>query len=64
MGVAAKVVGQTFKSVIYESVVGSIILETEILIDGSFSTTMWVQFPDGFSNEVFNINEACEALEI
>jgi hypothetical protein len=57
-------IGQTFKTTIYESVVGKVEIENEILSDGSVSTTMWVVYPDGFGDEVFTLQEACEKLEI
>lgn len=64
MSIASDLVGQTFKTTIYETVVGKIEVETEILIDGSISSTMWVIFPDGLGNEVFSVQEACDMLEI
>lgn len=54
---------QTFKTTIYESVIGKIVIENEILIDGSVSTSMFVFFPDGTGYEVFSIKEASEMLE-
>jgi leucyl aminopeptidase (aminopeptidase T) len=64
MSVASDLNGQTFTTTIYESVIGKIVIENEILIDGSVFTTIWVQFPDGFSDEVFTVQEACEKLEL
>ena len=64
MSHAADLMGQTFKTTVYESVVGKIEIENEILIDGSVSTTLWVIYPDGFADEVFTIEEACEKLEL
>lgn len=57
-------IGESFKSTIYESVIGAIKLETEILEDGSFSTTLWVVYPDGMHDEVFTVAEAFEKLEV
>lgn len=56
--------GQTFTTTIYESVVGKIIVENEILQDGSISTTMWVVYPDGFGEEVSSVQEAEQKLEL
>lgn len=64
MDVAAKLIGQTFRRRIYESVIGKIEVEIEILSDGSISTTMWVVYPDGFGEEVFSVAEADEKLEL
>jgi len=64
MSIASNLFGQTFKTTIYETVVGKIDIETEILIDGSISSTMWVIFPDGLGDEVFSVQEACDMLEI
>ena len=57
-------IGQTFKTTIYESVIGKVEIENEILSDGSIATAMWVIYPDGFADEVFTLQEACEKLEI
>jgi hypothetical protein len=57
-------IGQTFKTTIYESVIGKVVVENEILLDGSISTTLWVVYPDGVGDEVFTIDEACEKLEL
>jgi hypothetical protein len=64
MSVESDLNGQTFTTTIYESVIGKIVIENEILIDGSVFTTLWVVFPDGFSDEVFTVQEACEKLEL
>lgn len=64
MSVESDLIGQYFKTMIYESAIGKIEIENEILADGSFSTTMWVIYPDGFGEEVFTIGEACEKLEL
>jgi hypothetical protein len=56
-------IGQTFKTTIYDSVIGKLVIENEILSDGSVSTSMWVIYPDGVGEEVFSIAEACERLE-
>ena len=63
MSIHADLIGETYRRRIYESTVGRIEFEIEILIDGSFSTTMWVVYSDGFSEEVFTIQEAEEKLE-
>lgn len=57
-------IGESFKSTVYESVIGAIELETEILEDGSFATTLWVVYPDGMHDEVFTVAEAFEKLEV
>lgn len=64
MSHAADLTGHTFKTAIYESVVGKIEIENEILIDGSVSTTLWVIYPDGFADEVFTFQEGYEKLEL
>lgn len=64
MSVESDLIGQTFKTTIYESVIGKIEIENEILIDGSVSTTIWVIYPDGFGDEVFTVGEACDKLEL
>ncbi len=67
MNAAEKLVslfGQTLKTTLYESVVGKIEIENEILIDGSVSTTLWVIYPDGMGDEVTTIDEAMEKLEL
>lgn len=56
--------GQTFATAIYESVVGRIFVENEVMMDGTIRTSLWVQFPDGFSDEVQNLQEAEEKLEL
>lgn len=57
-------IGQTFKTTICESIIGKVVAENEILSDGSISTTLWVVYPDGFGDEVFTLQEACEKLEL
>lgn len=64
MSLAAELIGQTFKTTIYKSVVGSIVMETEILTDGTISSSLWVVFPDGVGQEVFTVEEAEEKLEL
>jgi hypothetical protein len=64
MSIAETLIGQTFKTIIYDSVVGSIEAEVEILIDGSISTTLWVVYPDGLADEIFTIGEGLEKLEL
>jgi hypothetical protein len=56
--------GLTFKTTIYESVVGQIIIENYILSDGTIDTSTWVRYPDGVSEEVFSVLEAVEKLEL
>ncbi len=56
--------GATFKTTVYESPVGKVEIENEFLIDGSVSTTLWVIYPDGFSEEIFTLDEAKEKLEL
>jgi hypothetical protein len=64
MNIAETLIGQSFKTVIYASVVGKIEIKNEILLDGSISTTLWVIYPDGVGDEVFTIEEATEKLEL
>jgi hypothetical protein len=64
MSIASDLIGQTFKITLYESVVGKIEIEADILIDGSISTTMWVIYPDGFGDEIFTLGEGLEKLEL
>jgi len=64
MSIAETLIGQTFKTTIYDSVVGSIEVESEILLDGSISTTLWVVYPDGLHDEIFTIDEGLEKLEL
>jgi hypothetical protein len=64
MSIAETLIGQSFKTVIYESVVGKIEAETEILSDGSISTTLWVIYPDGFGDEIFTVDEGLEKLDL
>ena len=64
MSIAETMIGQTFKTALYESVVGKIEVEIEGLIDGSISTTLWVVYPDGYGEEIFTIGEGLEKLEL
>ena len=64
MSVESDLIGQTFKTTLYESVIGKIEIHNEILTDGSVSTTVWVIYPDGVGSEVFSVGEACENLEL
>jgi len=64
MSVTTTLSGHTFTNTLYDSAIGKIIIENEILLDGSVSTTLWVQYPDGFSDEVFSVQEAEEKLEL
>lgn len=57
-------IGKTFKTTIYESVIGKIEIENEILLNGIISTILWVIYPDGVGEEVFSIAQACEKLEL
>lgn len=57
-------IGQTFKTTLYESVIGKVVVENEILLDGSISTTLWVIYPDGVGDEIFTVDEAYEKLEL
>jgi hypothetical protein len=64
MSIAETMIGQTFKTALYESVVGKIEVEIEVLIDGSVSTTLWVVYPDGCGDEIFTVGEGLEKLEL
>jgi hypothetical protein len=64
MSIAETMIGQIFKTALYESVVGKIEAEIEVLIDGSVSTTLWVVYPDGFGDEIFTVDEGLEKLEL
>jgi hypothetical protein len=64
MSIAETLIGQTFKTTIYDSVVGKIEIEADILIDGSVSTTLWVVYPDGLHDEIFTLGEGLEKLEL
>ena len=57
-------IGQAFRITLYESVIGKVVVENEILLDGSISTTLWVIYPDGVGDEIFTVDEACEKLEL
>lgn len=59
-----KLIGKTFTTVVYSSVVGNIEIETDILMDGTISSTIWVCYPDGFSDEVLTVQEAIATLEL
>lgn len=56
--------GQTFTTIVYESVVGKILIENEILREGTLRTSLWVQYPDGFYEEIGNVHEGFEKLEL
>jgi len=56
--------GLTFKTTIYESVIGKIEIENEILTDGSILTTLWVVFPDGVGDEIATVQEGFDMLEL
>jgi hypothetical protein len=64
MSIAETLIGYAFKKTLYESVVGKIEAEIEILADGSLSTSMFVTYPDGVSEEIFTIGEGLEKLEL
>ena len=64
MSVSETLIEAIFKKTLYESVVGKIEVEIEILIDGSMSTTMWVIYPDGCGEEIFTVGEGLENLEL
>jgi len=64
MSIATTMIGAVFRNTLYESVVGKIEFENEVLIDGSISTTLWVVYPDGFSDEIFTVGEGLEKLEL
>lgn len=57
-------VGHKYTTTVYDSVVGEITIENEILEDGSVATTLWVIYPDGFSDEIMTIQEGFEKLEL
>ncbi len=57
-------VGTIVKADLYKSVVGIITVEVEVLIDGSIHTSMFVQYPDGVSEEIFDVNEGFKKLEL
>ena len=56
--------GQTFATAIYESVVGRIFVENEVMMDGTIRTSLWVQFPDGFADEIGTVQEGFSKLEL
>jgi hypothetical protein len=56
--------GHSFKTAIYESVVGKIEVENEILADGSIATSMFVVYPDGLADEIFTVQEGFQKLEL
>lgn len=56
--------GQTFIATIYESVVGKIVVENEVLSDGTVAMSLWVQYPDGFADEIGTVQEGFERLEL
>lgn len=64
MSVAAELIGQTFTTTIYESVVGKIQIENVVLTGGGIFATIWVEFPDGSGDEVFSVQEAVKKLEL
>jgi hypothetical protein len=64
MSIAETLIGQSFKTTLYASVVGSIEIKNEILLDGSISTTLWVIYPDGVGDEIFTLGEGLEKLEL
>lgn len=64
MSIAAKLIGETFSRTLYESPIGKVRVEIEILVDGSISTTMWLIYPDGMGEEITSVKEAEEKLEL
>jgi hypothetical protein len=63
MNAAQKIIDATYSNVVYESVVGKIVLETAFE-NGQAITTLWVVFPDGCGTEVENLQQAFQALEL
>lgn len=57
-------IGQTFKTPIYESVVGGIVAESEILSNGTIYTEMFVVFPDGVHESIQTVQQGFEKLEL
>jgi len=56
-------IGQTFKTVLYSSVIGKIVLENTIEHVDTISTNLVVVFPDGVATDVASLTEACDLLE-
>lgn len=63
MNIAKAISEQTYSSLIYSSVVGKIVLETEFH-NGQAVTTLFVVYPDGLATEVGDLQEAFDALDI
>lgn len=59
-----KLVGRVFKTTIYESVVGNIIIENEILGDGSIYSIMYVVYPDDLREQIFRVDDGFRLLEL
>lgn len=59
-----ELVGRVFKTTIYESVVGSIIIENEILGDGSIYSIMYVVYPDDLREQIFRVDDGFRLLEL
>lgn len=64
MSIAATLIGTTYTTLLYESVVGKINIENEVLSDGYIATKLWVVYPDGLCEEIFTIDEGLEKLEL
>jgi hypothetical protein len=56
--------GHSFKTAIYESVIGKIEVENEVCADGTIRTSLWVVFPDGFGDEIATVQEGFDRLEL
>lgn len=59
-----ELVGQTFTTVIYSSVVGKIEIDNAVYSDGSISTILWVTYPNGIGEKVATVQEAYAKLEL
>lgn len=59
-----ELVGRVFKTTIYESVVGNIIIENEILGDGSIYSIMYVVYPDDLREQIFRVDDGFRLLEL
>ena len=59
-----ELIGQTFTTVVYSSVVGKIEIDNEVYSDGSISTSLWVIYPNNAHEEVSTVQEAYAKLEL
>lgn len=59
-----ELVGRVFKTTIYESVVGNIVIENEILGDGSIYSIMYVVYPDDLREQIFRVDDGFRLLEL